>query len=191
MESSGLVDATLDVVERLWRESAHNIGVVLQSALRRTDADLERVNRLGARVRLVKGAYREAADVAYQAKRQVDDAFVRLMRVLLEAGTKPAFATHDPRIIDETCAAATAASITPDRFEFQMLYGVRRDLQASVRPQGYAVRVYLPFGADWFPYFMQRLAERPANVLFMVRSLLYEQLGNQRAFDGKKRRGRE
>ncbi len=191
MESSGLVDPTLEVVETLWREGAHNVGVVLQSALRRADTDLERVNRLGIRVRLVKGAYKEAADVAYPSKRDVDDAFVRLMRVLLAKGTGPAFATHDPRMIDRTCAEATAAHVPPNQFEFQMLYGVRRDLQASLRSQGYAVRVYLPFGADWFPYFMRRLAERPANALFVLRSLLYEQLGDQRTFGGSDRIGPE
>ena len=182
MEGSTLVDATLDIVESARAEGHTNVGVVLQSALRRTDQDLARVSALGLRVRLVKGAYKEPDEVAYQEKTEVDRAFVRLMHALLANGTEPAFATHDPRMIGETCAAATARSVLRDRFEFQMLYGVRRDLQAALESQGYMVRVYLPFGADWFPYFMRRLAERPANVLFVARSLLYEQLGDQRSF---------
>ena len=120
--------------------------------------------------------------MAFQDKREVDSAFVQLAETLLDSGVHPAFATHDPRMIRAVRAAAGARDIGRDRFEFQMLYGVRRDLQAALEAQGYAVRIYLPFGGDWFPYFMRRLAERPANVLFVVRSLLHEQIGDQRGY---------
>ena len=180
MESSPLIDRTLDVVAAMRTDGYRHLGVVLQSALRRTPDDLTRVTELGLPVRLVKGAYKEPADVAFQDKRDVDRAFVQLAETLLDTGVHPAFGTHDPRMIRAVRAAAGARGIERDRFEFQMLYGVRRDLQAALEAQGYAVRIYLPFGGDWFPYFMRRLAERPANVLFMVRSLLHEQLGDQR-----------
>ena len=183
MEGSPLVDRTLDVVAAMRADGHRHLGVVLQSALRRTPDDLARVADLGLPVRLVKGAYKEPADVAYQDKRDVDRAFVQLAETLLDAGIHPAFATHDPRMIRAVLAAVDVRGLGPDRFEFQMLYGVRRDMQAALEARGYAVRVYLPFGGDWFPYFMRRLAERPANVLFVARSLLHEQLGNQRGYD--------
>ena len=132
------------------------------------------MNELGARVRLVKGAYKEPPSVAYQKKAEVDAAFVRLMRLLLDEGTYPAIATHDPAMIDATRAYATERGITPDRYEFQMLYGIRRDLQASLVAQGYRMRIYIPFGQQWFPYFMRRLGERPANVAFVLKSLVRE-----------------
>lgn len=177
MEHAAVVDATLDVALGMRTTGHAHVGVVLQSALRRTPDDLERVLESGAPVRLVKGAYREAPDVAFPDKADVDRAFAALAERLLDAGTRPAFATHDPRMIAAVRQAAEARGLARDRFEFQMLHGVRRDLQAGLHAQGYPVRVYLPFGADWFPYFMRRLAERPANVLFVLRSLLYEQLG--------------
>ena len=177
MEGSAWVDDTLDIFEQVWNEGRQNVGVVLQAYLYRTADDLMRVNALGARVRLVKGAYKEPREVAYPDNVDVDAAFVRLAKVLLSSGAKPAFATHDPRMIDEVCAHAQDQDIGRDGFEFQMLYGVRRDLQASLVGRGYRVRIYLPFGKEWFPYFMRRLAERPANVGFMVKSLLYEQRG--------------
>ena len=183
MEGSPLVDRTLDVVAAMRADGFGHLGVVLQSALRRTPDDLGRVTELGLPVRLVKGAYKEPADVAYQDKRDVDRAFERLTETLLETGIHPAFATHDPRMIRAVRGTADARGLAPDRFEFQMLYGVRRDLQAALEARGYAVRIYLPFGGDWFPYFMRRLAERPANVLFAVRSLLHEQLGDQRGHE--------
>ena len=182
MENSALVDDTLDVTAAMRARGHAHLGVVLQSALRRTPDDLARVTGLGLPVRLVKGAYKEPPDVAYPDKADVDRAFVQLTETLLETGIHPAFATHDPRMIAAARAAAEARGVARDRFEFQMLYGVRRDLQAALEAQGYAVRIYLPFGADWFPYFMRRLAERPANVLFVARSLLHEQLGHQRGF---------
>jgi proline dehydrogenase len=148
--------------------------VVLQSALRRSEADAQRVIEQGGRIRLVKGAYKEPKAIAYQTKAEVDDAFVRIMRTLLAESDYPAIATHDPAMIAATRARATELGLAADRFEFQMLYGVRRDLQAALAADGYRVRVYIPFGREWFPYFMRRLAERPANVAFVVKSLLRE-----------------
>jgi len=174
MESSLYTDATLDIFETVWNLGQRSVGVVLQSALRRSEDDLRRVNRLGGRVRLVKGAYKEPRQVAYQSKADVDAAYLRLMRELLRDGVYPAIATHDPAMIESTRARATELGLGRDRFEFQMLYGVRRDLQASLLQDGYRVRVYIPFGREWFPYFMRRLGERPANVTFVVRSLLQE-----------------
>jgi proline dehydrogenase len=174
MENSTYTDQTLEVFETVWSLGQHHVGVVLQSALRRSAADLDRLNALGARVRLVKGAYKEPKDVAFQAKAEVDSHFLQLMRVLMRHGTYPAIATHDPGMIDATKAAAEALGRPRQEFEFQMLYGVRRDLQTSLVADGYRVRVYIPFGREWFPYFMRRLGERPANVAFVLRSLLRE-----------------
>ena len=174
MENSPYTDVTLDVFETMWQQGYRNAGTVLQSYLRRSEADAARLNRLGARIRLVKGAYNEPREVAYQSKAEVDAAFVRLMQVLLTEGISPAIATHDPAMIEATRAFARERGISSDRYEFQMLYGIRRDLQASLLAGGYRVRVYVPFGREWFPYFMRRLGERPANVGFVIRSLLSE-----------------
>ncbi len=174
MENSPYTDRTLDTFETLWNIGYHNVGVVIQSYLKRSMDDIRRVNALGARVRLVKGAYREPANVAYQQKADVDRAFVDQMQVLLAEGTYPAIATHDPAMIDATTAFATQKNIAKDRYEFQMLYGIRRDLQTSLSAAGHPFRVYVPFGTEWFPYFMRRLGERPANVGFIVGSLLKE-----------------
>jgi proline dehydrogenase len=174
MENSPYTDATLDALETVWNIGCRNVGTVIQSYLKRSPADIERLNRLGARVRLVKGAYREPREVAYQQKADVDRAFVELMQQLMERGTYPAIATHDPAMIDATCAFADRQHIAQDRFEFQMLYGIRRDLQADLSKRGYRFRVYVPFGKEWFPYFMRRLGERPANVGFVVRSIFRE-----------------
>jgi proline dehydrogenase len=172
MENSPFAAVTLDVFETMWQQGYRNVGIVLQSALLRSDADAVRMNALGARVRLVKGAYKEPKNVAYQAKADVDAAFVRIMRRLLTDGHYPAIATHDPAMIDETRAFAREHGIPSDRYEFQMLYGVRRDLQSSLTRDGHRVRVYVPFGREWFPYFMRRLGERPANVGFVIRAVL-------------------
>ena len=177
MEGSAFIDQTLQIFEQVWADGHRNIGVVLQSYLYRTDADLQRILDLGARVRLVKGAYNERSDIAYPHKVDVDAAFVRLAQRLLAEGSTPAFATHDPRMITAVQAFARDHGIGNDAFEFQMLYGVRRDLQNGLLAAGYGVRVYVPFGLEWFPYFMRRLAERPANVGFVIRSVLYEQRG--------------
>jgi proline dehydrogenase len=174
MENSPYTEQTLDIFETVWAQDYRGVGVVIQSALLRSDDDVRRVNRLGGRVRLVKGAYNEPRGVAYRDKADVDAAFVRLMKVLLADGTYPAIATHDPAMIDATKAFAAQRGLARDRFEFQMLYGIRRDLQASLAAEGFPVRVYIPFGREWFPYFMRRLGERPANVLFVLGSLARE-----------------
>jgi proline dehydrogenase len=174
MENSPYADVTLQILETLWAQDYRNIGVVLQSYLMRTESDIRRVNALGARIRLVKGAYKEPKSVAYQKKADVDAAFVRLMQLLLDGSTYPAIATHDPVMIDATKQFAAAKGYAKDRFEFQMLYGVRRDMQASLVEEGYRMRVYVPFGQQWYQYFMRRLGERPANVWFVLRSLFTE-----------------
>jgi proline dehydrogenase len=174
MESSTYTDVTLDVFETLWRQGYQHMGVVLQADLLRTGQDLQRVLGLGARVRLVKGAYKEPKTIAYQRKADVDAAYAALLKTLLVEGRYPAIATHDPALIDVAKAFAAERGIGRDRFEFQMLYGIRRDLQAALRREGYNLRVYIPFGHQWFPYFMRRLGERPANVGFVVRGVLRE-----------------
>ena len=172
MENSTYTDLTLDIFENLWNRGHHNLGVVIQAALKRSEADVARVIALGGRIRLVKGAYKESPDVAYARKADVDAAFVRLTQQLLDSGEYPAIATHDPKMIDATLHHAEARGLLPSRYEFQMLYGVRRDLQRALSADGYRVRVYVPFGREWFPYFMRRLGERPANVAFVIRAMV-------------------
>jgi proline dehydrogenase len=174
MENSPYTAVTLDVFETMWQQGYRNAGVVLQSYLPRSEADATRMNALGARVRLVKGAYKEPKGVAYQSKADVDAAYVRIMHLLLDHGTSPAIATHDIAMIDATRAYVRTQGVAPDRFEFQMLYGIRRDLQLALLRDGFRVRVYVPFGREWFPYFMRRLGERPANVGFVIRGILGE-----------------
>jgi proline dehydrogenase len=174
MENSSYTQVTLDVFETMWQQGYRNAGIVLQSCLKRSAGDAARMIELGSRVRLVKGAYQEPKDVAYQRKEEVDAAFVEIMQLLLEGGRDPAIATHDPDMLDATRAFASARGVAADRYEFQMLYGVRRDLQAELRDKGHRVRVYVPFGREWFPYFMRRLGERPANIGFVIRGLLRE-----------------
>jgi proline dehydrogenase len=174
MEDSRYTQVTLDIFETLWQQGYRNAGVVLQSYLSRSREDARRMNALGARVRLVKGAYNEPRGVAFRSKSQVDAAFVEIMRLLIAEGVYPAIATHDPGMIVATTTFAAERDIGRDRFEFQMLYGVRRDLQASLTRDGYRVRIYVPFGGEWFSYFMRRLGERPANVGFVLRSLLQD-----------------
>jgi proline dehydrogenase len=174
MENSPYTDVTLEVFETLWNLEYRNIGVVLQSYLFRTERDLRRMNELGARVRLVKGAYREPAAVAYQQKEDVDAAYRRQMRLLLDHGVYPAFATHDVQLLNEIKGYAAERDVTRDGYEFQMLYGIRRDLQSSFVADGYRMRIYVPFGREWFPYFMRRLGERPANAIFVLRAMLGE-----------------
>jgi proline dehydrogenase len=174
MENSPYTEVTLEIFETLWQQQYRNVGVVLQSYLYRSDADAQRLNALGARVRLVKGAYREPKSAAYQQKSEVDAAFVRIMKLLLDSGHYPAIATHDPAMIEGTKTYARERGIATNRYEFQMLYGVRRDLQTALARQGYGMRVYVPFGREWFPYFMRRLGERPANVAFVLKSLFAE-----------------
>jgi proline dehydrogenase len=175
MESSAYTDVTLEIVETLWHHGYRQIGVVLQSALYRSEErDLARVNALGARIRLVKGAYKEPKQLAHPKKADVDAAYERMMKTLIAGGHAPAIATHDPRMIELARQWARERGVPPDRFEFEMLYGVRRDLQAMLAKAGYRVRVYIPFGREWFPYFMRRLGERPANVFFVIRGILGE-----------------
>lgn len=169
MESSAYTDRTLELVKDLHKETGA-CGAVIQSYLHRSEKDVEELNRSEIRIRLCKGAYLESPQVAFQAKSEVDGNFVKLMRKVLSEGNYPGIATHDERMIDETLKYAAAEQIGPERFEFQMLYGVRRDLQKKLRAQGWGMRVYVPFGEAWYPYFMRRLAERPANVLFVARN---------------------
>jgi proline dehydrogenase len=174
MENSPFTAVTLDIVETMWQQGYRNAGVVLQSYLRRSPDDARRMNQLGVRVRLCKGAYKEPRSIGYQSRADVDAAFIAIMKILLMDGTYPAIATHDPAMIRATLAFAEAQGLASDRWEFQMLYGIRRDLQAALVAAGYRVRIYIPFGREWFPYFMRRLGERPANVGFILRSLLKE-----------------
>jgi proline dehydrogenase len=174
MENSPYTAVTLEVFETMWQQQYRNLGVALQALLYRTENDVRRMNELGARVRLVKGAYKEPAAVAHQHKADVDAAFSQLTRLLLDHGTYPAIATHDERLIEDARAYAQQRGVARDRFEFQMLYGIRRDLQATLLSRGYLMRVYVPFGQEWFPYFMRRLGERPANVSFVIRGILSE-----------------
>jgi len=181
MEGSAHTEATLEIFETLWGLGHRQMGVVLQAALYRTEEDLPRVLRLGARVRLVKGAYQEPKTLAYQHKTDIDAAYARLMKILLASSEYPAIATHDPSMHDLAIQWAAERGLGPDAFEFQLLYGVRRDLQASLVSRGYRVRVYIPFGQEWFPYFMRRLGERPANVRSVVRSIIDERRAGSRA----------
>jgi len=174
MESSEWTQATLDPFQELWAEGYRNMGPVLQSYLRRTMDDALRMNELGARVRLCKGAYAEPPEVAFQEKAKVDLNFVDVAKVLLTHGNYPALATHDDRIIETLVDFVQKENIGPERFEFQMLHGVRRDLQRELQESGFNVRVYVPFGESWYPYLMRRLAERPANMLFFAGSLVRE-----------------
>ena len=173
MEGSAYTQRTLDLALAM-HERHPNVGVVLQSYLYRTLADVERMNRAGVRVRLVKGAYDEPATIAYPRKADVDDCYRRAMQALLRHGTYPAIATHDERLIGETIAFAAAEGIASDRLEFQLLYGIRRDLQERLTRLGFRVRIYVPYGTEWYPYLTRRLAERPANLLFFVGSVLRE-----------------
>ena len=175
MEASEYVQRTLDLFRtELFPEYGNLVGVVIQSMLRRSDQDVADLNALGARVRLVKGAYAEPPEVAYPDKRDVDAAFARQTERLLDHGNYPAIATHDERLIEHAKSHARHRGIEPDQFEFQLLYGVRRDLQERLHRDGYRVRVYVPFGTEWYPYLMRRLAERPANVAFIVGNVLRE-----------------
>ena len=174
MEGSAYTEVTLDIFETLWGLGYREMGVVLQAALYRTEEDLPRVLRLGTRVRLVKGAYKEPKTVAHQKKHDVDDAYARLMKILLVSGHYPAFATHDPSMHQRALQWAAEKGIAQDKYEFQLLYGIRRDLQQSLVAGGSRVRIYIPFGRQWFPYFMRRLGERPANVRSVVTSLIDE-----------------
>jgi len=174
MESSAYTERTIALVQTLWKNGYHNVGTVLQSYLRRTPKDLDRLIGLGVRIRLVKGAYNEPDEVAFPDKAEVDRKFVEEMQTLLHGGNYPAIATHDEAIIDITRRYAFEHGIPRESFEYQMLYGVRRDLQQRLHEEGYNVRVYIPFGESWYPYLMRRMAERPANLIFITSSILRE-----------------
>jgi proline dehydrogenase len=171
MEGSAYTERTLRLVEDLHVQYGA-VGTVIQAYLYRSRKDVERLCARRIRIRLCKGAYLEHADVAFPRKADVDRNYVELMQLLLEEGEYPAIATHDEKIIEQTKAYAARRAIAPSRFEFQMLYGIRRDLQRRLVSDGYCLRLYVPFGKAWYPYFMRRLAERPANVLFMARHML-------------------
>jgi proline dehydrogenase len=170
MESSAYTQRTIDVVKRV-RSRNPGIGTVIQSYLYRSETDVTDLLAYGCRIRLCKGAYKELPEVAFVSKADVDANYVRLMQMLLSSGFYHGIATHDPLMIAATIRYAAAKQISKDDFEFQMLYGVRTDLQRRLVRDGYRVRVYIPYGRDWFPYFMRRLAERPANVGFLLRNL--------------------
>lgn len=177
MEGSAYTQRTLDFFARsVYPQFGDTVGVVLQSYLRRTAADVDAMVALGARVRLCKGAYKEPADIAFPDKRDVDANYVSCMERLLEHGKYPGIATHDERIILHARAFAKGRRIDATRYEFQMLYGVRRDLQLELRNAGYGMRVYVPFGSHWYPYLMRRLAERPANLGFILGNIVRESL---------------
>ena len=174
MEGTAYTQATLDFVRQLHAvpENQGHVGIVIQAYLRRSADDIAALVRDGIRIRLCKGAYKESPSLAFPDKKEVDANFVALMKMLLKSGIFHGIATHDPAMVAATKEFARAERIAPSAFEFQMLYGIRRDLQRSLIREGYGVRVYVPFGDEWYPYFMRRLAERPANVLFLARNLL-------------------
>jgi proline dehydrogenase len=170
MEGSAYTDRTLRLVHEVRGEAAA-VGTVIQAYLYRSEEDIRGLVGIGCRIRLVKGAYREPAQIAFRRKKDVDANFVKLMKILLPSGIYHALATHDPKMVEAAIRFAAEQNITKDQFEFQMLYGIRTDLQSQLVRQGYRVRVYIPFGKDWFPYFMRRLAERPANLVFFAKQM--------------------
>jgi len=173
MEDSAVTQATIDLFKRLRAEFGLNeVGIVVQSYLYRTMDDARDLLKIPARIRLCKGAYNEPAEVAYPDKKDVDGNYVRVMQLLLSSGTYHGIATHDPKMIDATVDFAQREGIAKEAFEFQMLYGIRRDLQEQLARDGYGMRVYVPYGKHWYPYFMRRLAERPANIWFVLKNFL-------------------
>ncbi len=172
MESSEYTDRTLAIVTRLQDQFPGSVRAVIQAYLYRSEADIRMLSERGIPVRLCKGAYSEPPEVAFARKEDVDTNYVKLMKLLLDSGTYPAIASHDERIVNGALQHIQEQKISPDRFEFQMLYGIRRDLQRKLVAAGYRLRLYVPYGDAWYPYFMRRLAERPANVVFLARNLL-------------------
>jgi len=174
MEGSAYTQRTLDFVHQLHRLSGNAgcLGAVIQSYMRRAEADVQKLLADGIRIRLCKGAYKEPPEIAFQKKSEVDENYVKLMKILMKSGIYHGLATHDEAIINEAKAFATSENIARNAFEFQMLHGIRRDLQQGLVKDGWRMRVYIPFGTEWYPYLMRRLAERPANVLFIARNLL-------------------
>src|SRR5258706_12395582 len=176
MEGSAYTERTIELVKRV-RARNPAMGTVIQSYLYRSEKDVQQLLTYGCRIRLCKGAYKESDEVAFARKKDVDGNYVRLMQMLLPSGFYHAIATHDPRMIAQTIRFAAAKQISKDDFEFQMLYGVRTDLQRQLVKDGFRLRIYIPFGRDWFPYFMRRLAERPANLGFFIRNSLRSEFG--------------
>jgi len=173
MEDSSVTQATIDIFKRLRAEfDLNTVGIVLQSYLHRTYADAEELVKIPARIRICKGAYHEPPEVAFPDKKDVDANYVKVMQLLLSSGTYHGIATHDPKMIDATIDFATREGIGKDKFEFQMLFGIRRDLQRQLSRDGYNMRIYVPYGKHWYPYFMRRLAERPANIWFVMKNVL-------------------
>jgi proline dehydrogenase len=174
MEGSPYTQRTLDFVHELHRMpgNQNSVGTVIQTYLKRSESDIEKLLAEGIRIRLCKGAYKEPASIAFESKADVDANYVKLMKVLMKSGIYHGLATHDEKIIRQAQAFATQENIPRDSFEFQMLYGIRRDLQQSLVRDGWRMRVYIPFGTEWYPYFMRRLGERPANVFFIARNML-------------------
>ena len=174
MEGSPYTQRTLDFVHELHGAPGNrgSVGAVIQAYLKRSESDIEKLLSEGIRIRLCKGAYKEPASIAFEKKEEVDANYVRLMKILLKSGVYHGLATHDPNMIRQAQAFATSEKIARDSFEFQMLYGIRRDLQQSLVKDGWRMRVYIPFGTEWYPYFMRRLGERPANSLFVARNML-------------------
>ena len=170
MEGSEYTEATIAMTERLHANFPGRVGTVLQAYLFRTEADAKRLTSQGIRIRLCKGAYKEPAQIAFPAKADVDSNYVKLMLMLARSGVFCGMATHDEKIIHRMCQEVEKNGLDKKAFEFQMLYGIRRDLQRTLSQRGYGVRVYIPFGTEWYPYFMRRLAERPANVLFLAKN---------------------
>lgn len=173
MEGSPYIPRTLELVHELHRapENKGCVGAVIQSYMHRSESDVERLLADGIRIRLCKGAYKEPAEIAFQKKSEVDDNYMKLMKILLKSGVYHGLATHDEKIIREAKAFAIREKVPRDAFEFQMLHGIRRDLQQSLVKEGWRMRVYIPFGTEWYPYLMRRLAERPANVFFIAKNL--------------------
>lgn len=173
MEQSSVTQITIDIFKRLRAEfDLNTVGIVLQSYLRRTQDDVDDMLKIPSRIRICKGAYKEPAEVAFPEKKDVDDNYVKVMEKLLSSGVYHGIATHDPKMIDATIKFSEEKGIDKSKFEFQMLYGIRRDLQEKLAKDGYNMRVYVPYGKHWYPYFMRRLAERPANVWFVMKNML-------------------
>jgi len=173
MEGSPYTQRTLDFVRELHAQDRHqgHVGAVIQAYMRRSEKDVEQLLQERIRIRLCKGAYKEPAELAFQKMAEVNESYIRLMKMLLKSGVYQGIATHDEKMIAATVEFARAEKISPEAFEFQMLYGIRRDLQRKLVEEGWRMRVYIPFGAEWYPYFMRRLAERPANALFVLKNL--------------------
>ena len=172
MEDSSVTQVTIDIFKRLRAEFGLNtVGIVLQSYLYRTLTDAQELVKLPARIRICKGAYNEPPEVAFPEKKDVDANYIKVMQLLLSSGTYHGIATHDPKMVDATIEFATREGIGKEKFEFQMLYGIRRDLQRQLTRDGFNVRIYVPYGKHWYPYFMRRLAERPANIWFVLKNL--------------------